>query len=528
MFLIKTLPALASHDDGKSISRTTNPVPQARIIRFTTNLTEDPTTSTFQNNYVDLKVEKPHTSFKSISYCFRFMFYTVLYQCLFWEKQFSFMVDNPFKGIGFVGFPNRFGMFKLPKEVWVNPHRWYHTCVAFDGESKILKMIWDNITLIDKRTSQEAGAVSFDNNFQVGFCKDGVHPSKYLKYRNFQDPLKTIFRGGITDFNIWSRSLTKDEMLQFTHSTSHTFKSNADIINWNSLQILKKGENAVDENEFEDRIFRKKSYLEAILIFPHVKTYEISKHNCKQLGGRMHLPQNVTELEYIREALTKGIGLNENVLTKGVGLNEACKTFWMPIKQNTLLDCGQYDENYENLCWRSDDGIQNQNPVDYLPWHSTQPNGASYQQCVFLDMMSMSYFDQDCDNEMCSICYFKDEVLFSLHGLSEDTEFDRHYIFLPRRQNPNEISLHGYFTHMMSWDMESDQWKITLKKTGEIKGYHNSSSSHFSIGKDTWYMKSSDSSTFTPKTLKFSPVSTFNNMTVKHIWQYNHYITYGY
>lgn len=502
-----------------------------KLWRFQARPLRNGETHLFKENYIDINIEKHGIPFKSLSYCLRLAPKDLFSHCVFYEDNVKFIFIDESKFYGFLFFHGIYYLFKLHDSIAIVPEQWYHVCVSYEYKNPMeahVKMYFDGISLIDKvidtsHYRQVDTAFVFKPIWKLGYCKVSL-----------LDPTVEIFRGNIRDFSVWSRALTKKEMLAFTRDcyidTANNTGLEPDIIQWSTMQVNRSGGDAEMESlafkRKENVLFRascngtnkmKTTPIKTVKSsfplchkddFINVKlmkkiTFEEAASTCYQLGGSMPLPTGVEHMEEI-------IPL-ENV-NETIRKQEACQTHWIPITQGQKLE-SKDEYNWEHY----EPGKRNKKLALFLPWHLGQPNGLEFQQCVVMAPETRHYYDVDCKEKHCFVCSLCKHIHFTLRGLpkeltkGENSRFgiDSRYIYIPKSHQTNEMRLEGYYDHKISLNQADGQWEITTVDNitvGRLARERN-----FPFGKNTWNVTTSKSSnivaTHTKKVLKLSHVS---------------------
>ena len=491
----------ASHDSSHDM----------KLFMFTTDLNPSPRHSTFKESFVDLKVNAPASGdVYSFSYCFRFELSTLNYQCLFYEghPDIKFNFPEPQRNYGFVHVHGHSYIYKLPNNLSFLPRVWYHVCVSHDMNKTSKKMTLNayfngaNVIneMIDKN---ETDPFIFPTTWRLGFCK------KYLTEQKVQNPLSTIFRGGISDFNMWSIALSDAQMTGFTQSCSRPGISGfpaADIIDWESACVAAKGANA----EQESASWICADHAQSTLIFKPNIVHEEAMLWCEQLGGSIPLLKNTNEISTTAEFLKVGINRTRA---------QQCEHFWMPIMQreestgdkgrSTAKEAGGQSDSGHDRKRRSvtaetvsessstsksyiwTEYYKNKDiSVPFAPWDDGQPDGMEFQACVTLDISSKGYHDKSCAAvSQCSYCDFSGPSHFYLRGLPNmgPLRLDTEYVFVPHGTmvGADHISIAGYIDQFIEYDNKQRTWKIISGLKGSLarlRGFGSVSP----FGRKTW------------------------------------------
>ena len=185
--------------------------------KFSTDLNQDPQLSTYLENYIDINVEKQHGDdhrpLTSLTFCLRLLPSSMSGQCMFSEEQILFVLSHPDQQYGFVRFHDITYMFMVPREIKLSPYQWYHICVSYEQTmvTQHVVMVMNGLKLVNEsvQTPKNFAAAGFtlESTWRLGYCKHGYWMT---------GPLNTITRGEVSDFNVWSRFLSIEELIQFT------------------------------------------------------------------------------------------------------------------------------------------------------------------------------------------------------------------------------------------------------------------------------------------------------------------------
>ena len=247
------------------------------VVEFKTDFVSDLQKSSFKENFVRMPKDNAD-SLLSFTFCFRIKLYSIIVQCLFQEEE---------DGFGFRFYSEKYGFLALHK-AWIMfeykehlvPLKWYHVCVSYD--SGHIKLVMNDKTLLNKTSSElknlKDAKLTLSNGFKLGLCNDNEADL---------DPLRSITRGLLSDFNMWSKSFSASSLLQFTKNCS-PLSDIPDVINWDNLKKATKGDNVENVRLGINDVCGKKSSQDAektIVVIPVKKTYEAAKRLCQSLGG---------------------------------------------------------------------------------------------------------------------------------------------------------------------------------------------------------------------------------------------------
>ena len=446
-------------------------------IDFTTDYNSDPVISKYKMNYVKISTTNTNESWSGITFCLRIKLYTTIIQCIFRDSGigFKFVTEK----YGFLLFNKVWIMFKFKKETI--PLKWYHVCVSY--ESGYVVMILDGDTLIneefDSFKSISDTKISINETFTLGTCL-GTN----------KGPLESITRGIVTDFNIWGKAFSVEEMQRFTTDCRFSINdaTTPPIIFWKNLNVIEQGMTAKNKVIALKETCGTHEIKKTSIILPFPESYKNCKKMCQNLGGNLPLPKTLDDTKTINMTLSEKNRKDKNGEDR---LQSQCsQEFWVPIIQKGM------DNSSEEYIWVEDTTDRRPPRASYLPWMLSQPNGQDLQQCVTLSLKSNGYGDLGCERKYCCLCEFEGEVNFHLHGMPDTSDTDTHYIFVPQIQNANELIFIGYKRYQISWKSEQGRWLILDRSDlNNTIGYHNITQEKVVVGKYEWNLYPDDKST---------------------------------
>ena len=335
-------------------------------------------------------------------------------------------------------------------------------------------MIMGNNVLVDENFNffAEAGetAIHFTDMFTFGFCD-----------RDNNGPLKAITRSLVTDFNIWSNAIPKDDLEKFTTDCFYkiTGETLYPIMLWSKLAVIQQGEKAVNASVRLTEMCGEKEDRKTSIILPSKQPYNTCKRNCEKLGGTLPLFRNQDDLIGLNDTISRHNRKDKDGQDRL--MSQCGNEIWMPIIQGEKIQ-GTEDE-YEWL----EDVLNDTSATSFLPWELSQPNGQDLQKCIDLSLTTNQYTDMACDRDFCCVCQFSGEVNFHLHGIPETRDVDTHYIFVPGVQKPDELVFTGYKRNRITWKSKENKWFLLDRSdlTNPI-GYHNITQEKVLVGLHDW------------------------------------------
>lgn len=115
---------------------------------------------------------------------------------------------------------------------------------------------------------------------------------------------------------------------------------------------------------------------------PLKKRYHTASEDCNALGGTLGTPTSIEENDQLRDYIRLSVGLNEQI--------------WLGI--NDLTTEGQWmDQTGFSISYKNWDASNSRSP---------EPDGGKSQNCAVLSSSNGKWFDENCREEMPSVCQF--------------------------------------------------------------------------------------------------------------------------
>ena len=329
---------------------------------------------------------------------------------------------------------------------------WNSICINYNAHSRALNIMNNGADVLNNTILEENEMPSSIVTVELGWVNSNNSEVTIVGDK---------FYGKITDFNIWNHTLSIADMTSIAVDCNEEFLNkwsshNISLIN-KTLQTVIKKEDLCQLPENKTKLFSS--------AIPFYNAFEI----CSQLGGRIPLPQNLTDInEMVKMSYSNSTFLGE---------------IWLPIvrsKTNHLIWI--YTETYAES-----DNIQ----VNYLPWASGQPNGAGIDQdCLIVTAHSKAYSDIECQRAYQFSCIIETNETFKLRGLPKNEDgIDLDYIFLGDKIEFEEYTFQGVSgLSNIVYNKSSKIWNLKSEKDDSLIGSYNGSFM-FPFGKQEWSMK---------------------------------------
>ena len=217
------------------------------------------------------------------------------------------------------------------------------------------------------------------------------------------------FIGKITDFNVWSRILSIQEISSYSLGCDQNFVklSNPENMLWTAVNITSQGSNTrqviVSVNEFcqsgdESR--------RAIIIVPEITEYDTSANFCNEINGKLFYPTNEQNLDWFMSSYDRYI-------------NEECSEPWKRAEQ--------------------------------IETDTTMT-------CMFFNVSSLEYVESMCTKKVCAFCQIEEKRLkFTFKTSCKD--LDEEY-FLVQEKSQSKVYFLGVggLTQIMRDSSEAKCW----------------------------------------------------------------------
>lgn len=316
-------------------------------------------------------------------------------------------------------------------ERWLQPRRWYCMCVLYQHTDLRVTSV------VDGRVAGTSTLLE-------------VNPSKatYFSF-GFLDPrvyTGISFIGNITQFNMWTRLLTKEELDSIASCRS---SAQGNFISWegdwifqNVLQYdLGLGDLCPQELPPGFQVF-------------HAMDHTESTYLCEALGGKLKTPTTVPEAT--------------QMYLRAQGLRPECNLMWTALT----------DEGEEGV-WRY---RRSGEVVADLPWSFNEPNGLQYENCGGIDLEGMA--DNECHSKRCPICDVADNVAMMLRGSCEAQTFNMNFMMLLRTKG---MSFEGYGDYRI--ELQNTTWTWINPTKEVVIAEMIPSLYNYPLGRQQWLLR---------------------------------------
>ena len=382
---------------------------------------------------------------------------------------------------------NQWSYFRMTKKP-LNAKEWHHICHVYSVPKKMTAIVHNGDIVANRSQSEEWAN---EDNFFTSYSFLPWDSKKYI-FLFCPQLLQLFFRvrgfllmsllpllGYLTDFQIWDKALSYEEMSQIT--TCQSFPG-GNLIPWNMDDY------AIDNTtlggklrvvEVNSDLFCPKP--SRFLHFPgrNAGKFHTMSDFCQMFGGTV---VNMTTKEQ-REDITE--------FFSDMWRNPKWSDHVTNALANPLITDGE-----EEGTWRS---VHTTDPKPDILWDLQEPNGEIGENCLqyYLrindggkkneTIVGMLAMDVACSEFIPILCENTRRFVGKLYGLCKESRFDK--IFLMTQEptgvdNEQRRSFSGNYGWELSWDDKLKAWKLFSKKFPET--YATQSSSDYPLGRKTW------------------------------------------
>lgn len=274
--------------------------------------------------------------------------------------------------------------FQRPSQILdLQPYVWYAFCTSYDAKQKLVRFAIDD-NMIYKESVEDTAQVLVGNSTQLSGTPEWP------------------FVGKITDFNVWNKYLSDEDITSFVFChNSFTYNNDSTMaFRWSKVNLTQIGKYMVIQDIPLEDICSHPAQAKIEWFKIPIK-FAAASYVSEHMGGEMSLPLQQSDLADLY-SLTD--------------LSPICRlSFWVPIVRST--------EN--SSIW-----LNGNVSVNFLPWLTGQPNGYPIQNCVGVHKSGIAYYDVECTEKRCFNVKVSKTPVFHLRGqcLLIDN-FDLNYVY---------------------------------------------------------------------------------------------------
>lgn len=354
--------------------------------------------------------------------------------------RFMFASENDSRGLGLKMYMNRGLAFfnknglnllcKIPEKC-LRPYTWNHLCFSFAGDLGYQIACEGQIWSLDR-----TNLVQTEDNT--------------LKRLSFD------WSGHLAEFNIWSKTLSIEEMVEITSSCNNPLQDQEDLLPWSKVTKSK-----IDGFFHEENLCSQSENKTSLV--QQFQPIKMGIKLCSLMGGKAITPEPSDPM--FQDWPSKVCGPDKRLAA--------------PFQQ------------IENGSWID---VHNGNVVDLTSlWKPSQPNGVGLQPCTTSSNGSKQLTDDECEFECCHACSWNSNPFLQLRGLCSTSDIDRDYILLPGKEYNDQVVFMGFTTNMIIFSKTWKNWVIVKgsntslsEEKMEMVGNCTSKANAIPLGASTW------------------------------------------
>ncbi len=291
-----------------------------------------------------------------IAMCIRFKFttlgpFTLASMGDYWDMRFIRVLD----GHGYLRLASRNYLFVNP--TMILPNEWSHFCFSFSNNK--LLMVMNGILMFDDLNNLPDLIFTVqdlkNNGLILGLRQVLINDPK-------ESNLRLVFHGDMSEFFMWSKALTLDDMVRITKDCVNAKTSlgsglKPDIFDSETTDWTSYTTPYVALQNVTRSAMCKPVKDPDLTFLPFSLNFKEASLVCDANGGTLWYPRNETDLDY-------GIQLAKSF--KSDPLKNVCTGLW--INANKV-----HDDLYRTLEGQD---------ITYLKWEDGQPNGRGFESCI--------------------------------------------------------------------------------------------------------------------------------------------------
>ncbi len=250
------------------------------------------------------------------------------------------------------------------------------------------------------------------------------------------------FCGKISDFNVWSRILSTQEISTYSLGCDQNFVklSNPENVIWTAVNITYQGSNTKTEVLSTKEFCQTGDKSRAIIIGPESNNYENSIIFCNQLNGELFYPASEENLEWFMSSYDQFVA------------KRCSNIFWVPFVKSK--------QNKTNFV--HDTKLLPQTEISNEPWKRAKSTETGTKvNCMLFNITSKEYVTSQCDIQSCSFCQVEEKrQKFTINSICDElTQIDHQY-FLVQEKNDSNFYFRGVsgLTQMVQDNLNCYDW----------------------------------------------------------------------
>ena len=219
-----------------------------------------------------------------LTFCLRFNLQdTISSRYMFESNDYELALTLRFpRYIGKVRLNGKEFYFKIPKYSGIRPFFWHHICISLNEET-----FW--VAVDGQQWPNGTHKIKPFENIPIHHIFMGS------SYKPVEDN-DEYFQGELSELNIWSNSLSLDNLINITESCSKP-KPVADILQWSNITNSMLTGNNNRQRTFKQICSQGKTETSYHKLIPHLQDQDGAMMTCKVMNGQLVSPRTLDEYQ---------------------------------------------------------------------------------------------------------------------------------------------------------------------------------------------------------------------------------------
>lgn len=371
-------------------------------------------------NFATLANPKLGVRVKEISFCFGFNFYYIRNQDILQSQVDLRLVFKEDCNTCLIAIKGASRLITIPNFF---QDEWNSLCASVD--------IHGNTVMFVNGFKSFSGKISEDMSTLEPAFSPNFLERLVIGFANRSD----VFRGEMTQLNIWSKVLPEDEMRLFTQVFEMP-TTEADLLNWETASFVRGGLVEIKKHPLSS--IKRKAYPQ-YNIYQIYSNLEQASGTCQKFGGILAKPESLED--HIR------------ILTFVQTRQDRCPEYVIPFRKsefNTIVE------------------LNNDTVIPFLSWDEGQPNGGMDQTALVVTETG-NLKDVEHSYTACFVCKFDQQIQFRLMGMPTELGryIDRYYFY----NHVLERFKGKKFGNVIALNQEQNQWQIFPSESASASYY---------------------------------------------------------
>ncbi|XP_045126023.1 uncharacterized protein LOC123513162 isoform X2 [Portunus trituberculatus] len=329
------------------------------------------------------------------------------------------------------------------------PGIWYHACFVVNVTSFLVYLDGE----LQREGTINERSILMNGSLVLGQETDLVNGG-------FQE--QQSFCGMITDFNLYSRALTSDEVEGLATCTNTT--EEGDVVAWSSTQWTIEGE--VEDKQLQEEEYCVKRT--RFTVFPELRRNREARQWCVNHKSMLAVPRSAEE--------------NERLYAQAIPFLNQCRP---PNHAKGFFWLGATDKA-NNGVWTDLEGVL----LNYTNFGGRDKSSKKECAIYLIPPQNQGWDDSICTNiyKFCSACMEETPAVLKMRGLCEDEDLKAAW-FTFHQQPGKKPSFKGFTKYIIEPDdKEETSWRLVNQWTNTTLALLHTHDLHYPTGTRQWQL----------------------------------------